>query len=118
MPMLAFHCDNCSNEFEKIMPAHKKLYKWCTHCNQLTSWEIINGEKVCNTCLGSKYIPPVSPSTDIKVEESIQETCPKCKQLANHVLRIEARGKHKGQGTTVADSSVRFHFNYISNTNE
>jgi hypothetical protein len=118
MPMLQFVCD-CGNEFEKIVPAKKELYKWCNHCNELTVWKVIieptlenHKEQVCSSCLGNKHVPPVL-SNEVHGVEEIVEPCPVCGKAAHHVIRVETRGSRSG-GPGVSDSSVRFHFNYLS----
>jgi hypothetical protein len=115
VPLLVFKCEACSNEFEKIMPAHKELHKWCKHCDKLTIWVETIGQKVCSICMGNEHLAPMSTDSSLDVEKGIQEICPACGKLANHVLRIEKRGFHKGAGATANDSSVSFRFNYLAN---
>jgi ssDNA-binding Zn-finger/Zn-ribbon topoisomerase 1 len=119
MPMYQFRCPD-GHEFEKIVPARHKIMKWCKHCNELTEWTKISevhsqfyAQKVCSICLGSDTVPPMPGKHTLVVEEDVSLPCPECGHLAEHVLRIEKRGSH-GPETTVADSSVRFHFNWLS----
>jgi len=113
MPMLAFKCE-CGNEFEKIMPAHQELHKWCKHCDKLTIWKVIDANKVCSICMGNEHLVPVPPADRVYVAENIQEACPACGRLSPHVLKIEKRGFHKGTGALANDSSVAFRFNYLA----
>lgn len=118
MPMLAFKCE-CGHEFEKIVAAKQALYKWCKHCDSLTTWSTINEahhihykEEVCSRCNGNSHILPTTKNKKVH-EKILREDCPKCGGHADHVVRIERRGSHTG-GPTVSDSSVRFNFNYLS----
>jgi hypothetical protein len=115
MPIFQFKC-SCGNEFEKIVPAHQELYKWCYHCDHLTTWETIRDphstlykELVCTDCLGNEHVAPLLSPTGPRDEESVTATCEVCGGQAVHILCIEPRGKDD-----VSHSSVRFHFNYLS----
>jgi hypothetical protein len=118
MPMYQFRCPN-GHEFEKIVPARHKVVKWCKHCQALTEWIVNNEphhpayrEKVCSCCLGNDVIPPEAAVRTPEVEKDVCLPCPECGETAEHVLRIEQRSHHPGI-QTVADSSVRFHFNWL-----
>lgn len=119
MPVLQFKCE-CGEEFEKILPSHQELHKWCRHCDKLTIWIVIRDpqhelykEKVCSSCLGNQHHAPLLSPADSKSPEGITEACPVCGKQAEHVLRVERRGTRSG-GPGVGDSSVRFNFNYLS----
>jgi len=119
MPMYQFRCPN-GHEFEKIVPARHKVMKWCKHCDALTEWIRINdpqsdllNQRICSCCFGNDKIPPVSGERSPILEKDISLPCPECGSTAEHILKIEQRGSH-GPEATVADSSVRFHFNYLS----
>jgi hypothetical protein len=121
MPMYQFRCPE-GHEFEKIVNIAHEIHKWCKHCNRLTIWKVNLDphtanykEKLCSECLGTQYSAPVLPIKGPSVEEGAQEICPTCGKPAEHVLRIEKRGSRFG-GPTVANSSVRFHFNYAEPT--
>jgi hypothetical protein len=72
------------------------------------------GQKVCFTCMGNQHLAPVPAADRLHVAESIQEACPACGKMADHVLKIEKRGFHKGTGALANDSSVAFRFNYLA----
>jgi hypothetical protein len=114
MPMLQFKCQ-CGHEFEKIIKPRHEIHKWCIHCDRLTMWKEIDDphselyrQKVCMDCLGNQHVSPVLPTPRTKNETNFAEVCPVCGKLAEHVLRIETRGKQD-----IGHSSIRFHFNYL-----
>jgi protein-arginine kinase activator protein McsA len=118
MPILAFHCDSCDNEFEKIVSNKQQLFKWCNHCQLVTPWETdidqnsqFYKEEICSACLGNKYKVPVRRNARPNNQESVHQDCPSCGKEARHILRVERRG-NTSTGPSVANSSVRFQFNY------
>jgi hypothetical protein len=114
MPILTFLC-SCGHEFEKIMPAHQALYKWCNICDKLTTWDTKNVHKIvqCSICSKDKLTKSVSTTDSDPIEDAPKAICPSCGGLANHQIRIERRGGHIG-GPNIKDSSVVFRFNYLS----
>ncbi len=123
MPMYQFRCPN-GHEFEKLVKTYHSLYKWCKYCDKLTVWEVNLDpssdhykEKLCSKCLGGSHnLPMLSPdntTSETAMQKSIDpQVCPTCGQQSEHIMRIEKRGSRAG-GSTIADSSVRFHFNYM-----
>lgn len=119
MPMLQFKCSE-GHEFEKIVPAKQELHKWCKHCDRLTIWREITDphselyrQKVCSDCLGNEHVAPMLPPPDVRPKEEFTAICPECGKNAEHVIRVELRGKDD-----IAHSSIRFHFNYMCPTDE
>lgn len=117
MPIFQFKCEN-GHEFEKLVWTPSGHFKWCKHCNALTEWVEIRErdsdlyrEKVCTQCMGNDDITPMLSNSNPGIPDSVQTDCPECNAKAVRILRIEPRGSHSG-GPNIADSSVRFHFNY------
>lgn len=110
MPIYHFKCE-CGNEFERFINIEGGFYKWCRACENLTQWIVVEdksselcGEKVCVVCFMGAAPP----------EKTITQECPQCQKQADHILHYETH-KRKG-GSTVADSSLRFHFDYFEPT--
>lgn len=119
MPMYQFRCTNkdCNHEFEKIVNVPAELWKWCTTCDKLTTW--IKDDRqhglVCSTCTvnknsttGSANVHNEDEATDNRLSSEVS-ICSSCGHVANHVLKVEQRGRDD-----VSRSSIRFHFNYLA----
>lgn len=120
MPNLHFQCPN-GHEFDKLVTGKNELHKWCKHCDKLTEWITITDtgsdrykQKVCSKCLGNQHIPPVPTPPSDEAKKTRTETCPECGETADHIIAYHQYGRTGG--STVADSSLRFHFNYLEPT--
>lgn len=117
MPMLQFKCQ-CGHEFEQIAKAQHEIHKWCNHCDRLTIWKRQDDPEaegyrqlICSDCFGNQHLLPSLPTPSTKTETGFTATCPVCGKPAEHVLRVETRGKKD-----ISHSSIRFHFNYLPST--
>lgn len=118
MPIIQFECPE-GHQFEKLMPQKNEIYRWCTHCNELTKWTVQSDphaayykEKICGQCLGSTIVPPTLTITGPKAEEILTTDCISCAKLAVQIIQLRPVRTSKPGGPTIQDSSVRFHFNY------
>jgi len=116
MPNYHFRCPE-GHEFDKLVNIKGGIYKWCKYCDKLTQRIEVSDpnearyhQKVCIECLGNEHCAPVLASKSDAPKIPLKEPCPICGQLAEHVLAYKEYSRPGG--STVADSSLRFHFNY------
>ena len=117
MPNVHFKCDN-GHEFDKLIQAKHAIFKWCKHCNALTEWmQVLDPHhehykaKLCSRCLGNEHLPPMLSTEGDGHKEEVSTECPECGAVSRQHLAYHQY--HRAGGDTVADSSLRFHFNYL-----